>query len=91
MSQYLIYPPNGPLPLPGSSVEYDPDCDVWDDIFNAALMINPAFNMYRIFDVVSSLQSEEEYRFLPLLVSDPLGCSWIPRLLHQRTDLASVL
>jgi carboxypeptidase D len=55
MSQYLKYPPNGPLPLPGDSVEYDTGCDVWDEIFNAALMINPAFNIYRIFDMVSLL------------------------------------
>jgi carboxypeptidase D len=55
MSQHLKYPPNGPLPLPGNSVVADSSCDVWDAIFNAALMINPAFNIYRIFDMVSSL------------------------------------
>lgn len=31
-------------------MEADPGCDVWDSIFNAALIINPAFNIYRIFD-----------------------------------------
>lgn len=55
MSQHLKYPPNGPLPLPGNSVEFDLGCDAWGAIFKAALMINPAFNMYRIFDVVSPL------------------------------------
>lgn len=53
MSKYLKYPPHGPLPLPGHSTSYDPGCDVWDTIFEAALIINPAFNVYRIFDVVS--------------------------------------
>jgi len=52
MSKYLKYPPLGPLPLPGHSTEYDSGCDLWDTIFGAALVINPAFNVYRIFDVV---------------------------------------
>jgi hypothetical protein len=47
------YPPNGLLPLPGASTEYDDGCDVWDMIFDAALLVNPAFNEYRIFDTVS--------------------------------------
>ncbi|CDO76356.1 hypothetical protein BN946_scf185011.g20 [Trametes cinnabarina] len=47
---HVTYPPKGLLPLPGRSVEADPGCDVWDEIFNAALSVNPAFNVYRIFD-----------------------------------------
>jgi len=51
VDKYVTYPPNaGLLPLPGKSTEADPGCDVWDEIFDAALRINPAFNMYRIFD-----------------------------------------
>jgi len=49
--KYLTYPPTGLFPLPGNSTEADDGCDLWDDIFNAALLINPAFNIYRIFDV----------------------------------------
>jgi carboxypeptidase D len=52
MDKYVTYPPAGPLPLPGTSVENAKGCDVWDTIFDAALEVNPAFNMYRIFDVV---------------------------------------
>jgi carboxypeptidase D len=52
MDKYVTYPPNGLLPLPGDSVEAAEDCDVWDDIFNNALIINPAFNIYRIWDTV---------------------------------------
>jgi carboxypeptidase D len=52
MSKYLKYPPLGPLPLPGHSTESDDGCDLWTTIFNAALIINPAFNMYKIFDTV---------------------------------------
>ena len=53
LNKYLQYPPKGLLPLPGKSVEADPGCDLWTEIFNAALLINPAFNIYRIFDTVS--------------------------------------
>jgi len=47
------YPPHGLLPLPGKSTESDPGCDVWDEIADAAYLVNPAFNIYRIFDTVS--------------------------------------
>ncbi|KIL59166.1 hypothetical protein M378DRAFT_15030 [Amanita muscaria Koide BX008] len=49
--KYATYPPKGLLPLPGNDTFADPGCDVWDDIFNAVLIVNPAFNIYRIFDV----------------------------------------
>ncbi|OSX60724.1 hypothetical protein POSPLADRAFT_1148075 [Postia placenta MAD-698-R-SB12] len=48
--KYVTYPPTGLLPLPGDSVEFADGCDVWDAIFNAALLVNPAFDIYRIFD-----------------------------------------
>lgn len=48
---HVTYPPKGLLPLPGDgSTEFADGCDVWTDIFNAALLVNPAFNIYRIFD-----------------------------------------
>ena len=46
---YATYPPKGPLPTLPSIANTD-DCDLWDAIFYAALMINPAFNVYRITD-----------------------------------------
>jgi carboxypeptidase D len=52
MEKYVTYPPRGLLPLPGKSTGADPDCDVWVEIFEAALIVNPAFNMYHIFDMV---------------------------------------
>jgi carboxypeptidase D len=55
IEKYVTYPPEGLLPLPGKSTEFDPGCDVWDEIFNAALIVNPAFNEYRIFDMVNPL------------------------------------
>ncbi len=50
VEKFVTYPPTGPLPLPGTSTEGDRGCDVWDDVFDAALNVNPAFNIYRIFD-----------------------------------------
>jgi len=50
MSKYVTYPPKGLLPLPGNSTSADAGCDVWDMIFDAAVIVNPAFNVYRIFD-----------------------------------------
>ncbi|KAH9936848.1 alpha/beta-hydrolase [Epithele typhae] len=50
MAEHVTYPPKGLLPLPGKSTENDRGCDVWDMIFDAAVDINPAFNIYRIFD-----------------------------------------
>lgn len=55
MEKYVTYPPRGPLPLPGTSTESDQGCDVWDEVFNAALLVNPAFNVYHIFDMVSNV------------------------------------
>jgi len=55
LDKYLEYPPAGLLPLPGKDVVVDPGCDLWTEIFYAASLINPAFNVYRIFDMVSAL------------------------------------
>jgi carboxypeptidase D len=53
LEKYLTYPPlPAPFPLPGSSVEFDPGCDVYTLIVGAALILNPAFDVYRIFDMV---------------------------------------
>jgi len=65
LAKYLEYPPTGLLPLPGKSVDADLGCDLWAEIFNAALLVNPAFNVYRIFDTVSTvLSSTVSYRCL---------------------------
>jgi carboxypeptidase D len=46
---YATYPSNGPLPTL-SSLANTNECDLWSVIFYAALIINPAFNIYRITD-----------------------------------------
>ncbi|KAL4253795.1 Carboxypeptidase [Abortiporus biennis] len=48
--EHLTYPPKGLLPLPGGTTRITDACDVWDLIFDAAVVVNPAFNIYRIFD-----------------------------------------
>lgn len=50
VDKFVRYPPKGLLPLPGNSTFAAPGCDLWDTIFDAALLVNPAFNIYRIFD-----------------------------------------
>jgi len=57
MKKYVTYPPQGLLPLPGKStnLKSDPGCNVWGEIFDAALLVNPAFDAYRIFQMVSTL------------------------------------
>ncbi|KAF9519141.1 hypothetical protein BS47DRAFT_1375109 [Hydnum rufescens UP504] len=57
-AKYATYPPNGLLPLPTQAFHGLPnagnitaECALFDDIFNAALLVNPNFNIYRILDV----------------------------------------
>ncbi|KAL1679239.1 Alpha/Beta hydrolase protein [Schizophyllum commune] len=47
---YMVYPPAGPLPLPGNSTGADRGCDIWERVFDEAIQLNPAFDIYRIFD-----------------------------------------
>ena len=51
VDKYVTFPPKGLLPMPGTNTFADPGCDAWDTILNATLITNPAFNIYRIFDV----------------------------------------
>jgi carboxypeptidase D len=57
-AKYATYPPKGPLPLLPNTFKGTPtygnmipECTLWDDIFTAALTVNPNFNLYRILDV----------------------------------------
>ncbi|KAI8589035.1 putative pheromone processing carboxypeptidase [Geranomyces variabilis] len=46
MNKYLVFPPAGPQPT--VPVDPAPGCDVWMDIFEAVLLINPCFDIYQI-------------------------------------------
>lgn len=50
---YLTFPPpSGPFPTPTNS---SLDCDIFDDVFFAALEVNPCFNIYHILDTCPHL------------------------------------
>ena len=52
INTYLTFPPPGPLPMPKNS---SLDCDLFDDVFSAALEVNPCFNIYHILDTCPHL------------------------------------
>lgn len=52
IEKYLTFPPPGPFPTPTNSSD---DCDVFDDVFAAALEVNKCFNIYHILDTCPHL------------------------------------
>lgn len=56
---HVTFPPKGLLPLPNNSSRTARGCDLWDEIFDAAVVVNPAFNIYRIFDTVRPCPSTD--------------------------------
>lgn len=83
---HLTYPPTGLLPLPGNSTRGIRGCDVWDEIFDAALLVNPAFNIYRIYDTVSNVDRIFRYE-----ITDPGDSSpFYGMFLASRTHLHSL-
>jgi len=51
LEKYLTFPPPGPLPLlPNPYASPNLTCDVFDNIYQAALYVNPCFNIYHITD-----------------------------------------
>ena len=87
-------PPKAPFPTPPKA--NDPECDVWDEIFNAALLVNPAFNIYRIFDTFPVLWDVLGFPYvcrLPscsVMFADALGFDF-KGLFPRRTDSPSLL
>ncbi|KAK4574869.1 hypothetical protein LTR86_001711 [Recurvomyces mirabilis] len=56
METALTFPPLGKLPTAPNSSE--PGCAVWDDIVNAAILINPCFNIYHAIEFCPYLWDE---------------------------------
>lgn len=55
IEKYDTFPPPGPFPIPsvGDYEDYDhinQTCALWEKIYNASLLVNPAFDIYHIFD-----------------------------------------
>lgn len=48
LEQALTFPPTGPLPTPPYPDEANDTCNVWNDVFNAALLVNPCFDEYQV-------------------------------------------
>ncbi|KIJ45862.1 hypothetical protein M422DRAFT_74935 [Sphaerobolus stellatus SS14] len=91
METFVTYPPTGPLPLPGNTTTVSRNCGIWRMIFNAALLINPAFNEYRIFDTFPILWdvlgfpgSFEDIQVSPIYF-DRLD---VKQAIHAPTDVA---
>ena len=52
IEKYATYPPTTAVfPFPENSPNISDYCDIWDLIVDAAILINPAFNFYHIFDM----------------------------------------
>ncbi|KAG0141378.1 hypothetical protein CROQUDRAFT_663956 [Cronartium quercuum f. sp. fusiforme G11] len=56
ISKYHTFPPPpGPFPIPAVGTYDDPSsvnetCALWEKIYNASVIVNPAFDVYHIFD-----------------------------------------
>ncbi|MCJ1311898.1 hypothetical protein MMC25_005571 [Agyrium rufum] len=49
LKKYLVYPPKGPMPPPPTAnANYGGKCDVYNQIINAATLVNPCFDIYQI-------------------------------------------
>lgn len=59
-SQFMTFPPNSTQPPLFLNTTADPDCDLWNLVYDTAYSVNPCFNVY-----LPTMQC-------PLLV-DPLG------------------
>ncbi|TKA79899.1 hypothetical protein B0A49_01101 [Cryomyces minteri] len=46
MDKYLTFPPSGPLASPPNASA--PGCDLWTDIYYAASLVNPCFDIYQV-------------------------------------------
>ena len=45
METAMTFPPTGPLPTP-PQVDTSANCDLWDDVINAAMLVNPCWGRY---------------------------------------------
>ncbi|KAG1805923.1 Alpha/Beta hydrolase protein [Suillus variegatus] len=88
MDKYVTYPPKGLLPLPGDSTNFAQGCGIWGDIYVNALMINPSFNVYRIWDtyptpwdVLGFLDTQSPIYFnltdVKAVIHAPVGTEWV--------------
>ncbi|KAF2170238.1 hypothetical protein M409DRAFT_19840 [Zasmidium cellare ATCC 36951] len=48
MEKALTYPPTGPLPTPPNVDQRDRSCSLWNQIYSAALLVNPCWDEYQV-------------------------------------------
>jgi carboxypeptidase D len=48
IDEYLAFPPDGPLPTPPNVNKDVVGCDLWTDIYYAAITVNPCFDIYQV-------------------------------------------
>ncbi|KAF2764861.1 alpha/beta-hydrolase [Teratosphaeria nubilosa] len=44
----MTFPPNGTLPTPPNVDYTTPGCEIWNDVFNAAQLVNPCWDVYQV-------------------------------------------
>ncbi|KAK4540376.1 hypothetical protein LTR36_009233 [Oleoguttula mirabilis] len=44
----MQFPPNGTLPTPPNVNDDIAGCEIWDDVFSAALLVNPCWDVYQV-------------------------------------------
>lgn len=44
----LTYPPTGPLPTPPNADGSDTSCNLWEQVYSAALLVNPCWDEYQV-------------------------------------------
>ena len=49
LEEAFTFPPKGPLPTPPNVNQNVKGCDIWDDVYNAALVgVNPCWDVYQV-------------------------------------------
>ncbi|GAB7356685.1 hypothetical protein MBLNU459_g7396t1 [Dothideomycetes sp. NU459] len=48
LEKALVFPPKGKLPTPPNVDYTEQGCELWNDIYNAASLVNPCFDIYQV-------------------------------------------
>lgn len=80
LNEALTYPPKKPFPT-APNPQSD-ECDVWDQIYDAAFYINPCFNIYHITDYCPYLWDEMGFPSLGGGPNDYFNRTDVQKALH---------
>ncbi|KAF2211719.1 hypothetical protein CERZMDRAFT_42821 [Cercospora zeae-maydis SCOH1-5] len=48
IDEAYVFPPKGPLPTPPDADDSDSNCDLYDAVMDAALLVNPCWDIYQV-------------------------------------------